>query len=116
MIGNKLRSQYYLYKIYNNLTQSGLSAARRAGNISGDILHIGLSASISWGTGALVAMIPIVGPFIAPFVAYAVGYLFDTLWYGDNFLGIQGWNIKPNGKSIDEHVSDFFTWVWGGFK
>ena len=94
--------------IYDNLTIPDLSGIQRAGNIAGDCLYIGLSAFLTWGVSALVAMIPGVGPFIAPLVGLAVGFIFDALWYGD------WW--KPNGKSIDAWVKEFFTWMFGGFK
>ena len=92
--------------LYDNLTAPGLLPSQRAGNIAGDMVYICASSALTWGVGALVTMIPVVGIFIAPLVAFGVGVAFDKLWYGD------WW--QPGGKSIDQHVKDFFTWLFGG--
>lgn len=47
--------------LYNNLTNSNLSSAQKAGNIIGDIVYIAASSAAKWGVSALNAMIPVVG-------------------------------------------------------
>lgn len=88
------------------MTAPGLSKVQRAGNIVGDVVYIALNAAVTWGISTAVAEIPYVGVFIAPFAGMGIAIILDKLWYGD------WW--KPNGKSIDKWVKEFFTWMFGG--
>ena len=63
--------------LYNNLTNSNLSSAQKAGNIVGDIVYIAASSEATWWVSALTAMIPVVGPFLAPVVGFGVGTALD---------------------------------------
>lgn len=56
--------------LYNNLTNSNLSSAQKAGNIIGDIVYIAASSAAIWGVSVLTAMIHVVGPFLAPVVGF----------------------------------------------
>ena len=100
--------------LYNNLTNSNLSNAQKAGNIVGDIVYIAASSAATWGVSVLTAMIPVVGPFIAPVVGFGFGTAFDHFWHGEDIFGIDGFSLNPGGKSIDEWIKDFFTELFGG--
>ena len=100
--------------LYNNLTDSNLTGAEKAGNILGDIIYIFVSSVATFGISALTAMIPGVGPFLAPVVGFSFGTAFDQFWHGEDVFGIDGFSFNPGGKSIDEWIKDFFTELFGG--
>ena len=100
--------------IYNNLTNSNLTRAQKAGNIVGDIVYIAASSGATWGISALTAMIPVVGPFLAPIVGFGFGTALDQFWHGEDIFGIKGFSFNPGGKSIDEWIKEFLTELFGG--
>ena len=100
--------------LYNNLTNSNLSGAQKAGNIVGDIVYIAASSAATWRVSVLTTMIPFVGPFLAPVVGFGFGTALEQFWHGEDIFGIDGFSFNPGGKSIDEWIKEFFTELFGG--
>lgn len=100
--------------LYNNLINSNLSSAQKAGNIVGDIGYIAASSAATWGVSALTAMIPVVGPFLAPVVGSGFGTTLEQFWHGEDIFGIEGFSFNPGNKSIDEWIKEFLTELFGG--
>jgi len=92
--------------LYNNLTNSNLSSAQKAGNIVGDIVYIAASSAATWGVSTLTAMIPVVD--------FGFGTALDQFWHGEDIFGIEGFSFNPGGISIDEWIKEFLTELFGG--
>ena len=92
--------------LYNNLTNSNLFSAQKAGNIVGDIAYIAASSAATWEVFALTAMIPVVG--------FGFGTALDQFLHGEDIFGIEGFSFNPRGKSIDEWIKEFLTELFGG--
>ena len=92
--------------LYNNLTNSNLSSAQKAGNIVGDIVYIAASSAATGGVSALTARIPVVG--------FGFGTALDQFWHGEDIFGIEGFSFNPGGESIDEWIKEFLTELFGG--
>ena len=100
--------------IYNNLTNSNLTGAQKAGNIFGDVGYIAVGSFATWGVSKLTALIPVVGPFIAPIVGVGFSFAFDQFWHGEEIFGIDGFSFNPGDKSLDKWIKDFLIELLGG--
>ncbi|MCL2797788.1 MAG: hypothetical protein FWD58_07015 [Firmicutes bacterium] len=102
--------------VYDNfIVSNDYSMARKFGNLYGEGQYITLSALTTLGVATALAPTGI--GIIAVPIAFGVGIIVDLLWKGEwNLFGIHVPGFKINGKSIDQLIKNFWSWVFGGFK